>query len=92
MGWADMATVAPIAEPAALAAIRADDEEPWAHYALGCVYLFARRFDDSLAEFELALAAQSEFLAGAKVLRPDAVLLRPVGRRRRGRMVHFGMQ
>jgi tetratricopeptide (TPR) repeat protein len=61
MGWADMATVAPIAERAALAAIRADDEDPWAHYALGCVYLFARRFDDSLAEFELALRLNPNF-------------------------------
>jgi hypothetical protein len=51
MGWADMATVAPIAERAALVAIQADGEDPWAHYALGCTYLFARRFDDSLAEF-----------------------------------------
>jgi TolB-like protein len=61
MGWADMATVAPIAERAALAAIRADGEDPWAHYALGCVNLFARRFDDSLAEFELALRLNPNF-------------------------------
>ena len=61
MGWADMATVAPIAERAALAAIRADSEDPWAHHALGCVYLFARRFDNSLAEFELALRLNPNF-------------------------------
>jgi tetratricopeptide (TPR) repeat protein len=61
MGWADMATVAPIAERAALAAILADSEDPWAHFALGCVYLFARRFDDSLAEFELALRLNPNF-------------------------------
>jgi len=61
MGWADMATIVPIAERAALAAIRADSEDPWAHYALGCVYLFPRRFDDSLAEFELALRLNSNF-------------------------------
>jgi len=30
MGWADMATIVPIAERAALAAIRADGEDPWA--------------------------------------------------------------
>ena len=52
MGWADTAVVAPIAERAALAAIRADSEDPWAHHALGCTHLFARRFDDALAEFE----------------------------------------
>jgi TolB-like protein len=61
MGWADMATVAPIAEHAALAAILADGEDPWAHHALGCVYLYARRFDDSLAEFELALRLNPNF-------------------------------
>jgi TolB-like protein len=61
MGWADMATVVPIAERAALAAIRADSEDPWAHHALGSVYLFSRRFDDSLAEFELALRLNPNF-------------------------------
>ena len=55
MGWADMAESVPIAERAALAAIQADSEDSWAHFALGNVYLFARRFEDSLAEFELAL-------------------------------------
>jgi TolB-like protein len=61
MGWADMAAVAPVAERAAHAAILADGEDPWAHFALGCVYLFARRFDDSLAEFELALRLNPNF-------------------------------
>ena len=82
MGWADMATAVPIAERAALAAIRADSEDPWAHYALGSVYLFTRRFDDSLAEFELALRLNPEFLAGARLLRIDAVILRALGGRR----------
>ena len=61
MGWADMATVVPVAERAALAAILADSEDPWAHHALGSVYLFTRRFDDSLAEFELALRLNPNF-------------------------------
>jgi TolB-like protein/Tfp pilus assembly protein PilF len=61
MGWADRATAVPIAERAALAAIQADSEDPWAHHALGCVYLFTRRFDDSLAEFELALRLNPNF-------------------------------
>ncbi len=61
MGWADMAGVAPIAERAALAAIHADSEDPWAHYAFGCVYLFSRRIDDALAEFELALSLNPNF-------------------------------
>jgi tetratricopeptide (TPR) repeat protein len=61
MGWEDMETAVPIAERAALAAIRADSEDPWAHHALGCVYLFTRRFEDSLAEFELALRLNPNF-------------------------------
>ncbi len=61
MGWEDMTAAAPIAERAAAAAILADSEDPWAHHALGCVYLFARRFDDSLAEFELALQLNPNF-------------------------------
>jgi TolB-like protein len=61
VGWEDVATAVRIAESAAQAAIRADSEDPWAHYALGCVYLFARRFDDSRAEFELALRLNPNF-------------------------------
>jgi TolB-like protein len=61
MGWADMAASAPIAERSALAAILVDSEDPWAHHALGCAHLFTRRFDDSLAEFELALRLNPNF-------------------------------
>ena len=61
MGWEDMAVSARIAERAALAAIRSDSEDPWAHHALGCVYLFTRHFDDSLAEFDLALRLNPNF-------------------------------
>jgi TolB-like protein len=61
MGWEDMAAVAPIAERAAHTAILADGEDPWAHHALGSVYLFKRRFDDSLAEFEMALRLNPNF-------------------------------
>jgi TolB-like protein/Tfp pilus assembly protein PilF len=61
MGWADMASASKLAKSAALAAIRADAEDPWAHNALGHVYLFARRFDDSLAEFEAALRLNPNF-------------------------------
>ena len=61
MGWEDMTVTAPIAERAASAAIRADSEDPWAHFALGYVHLHARRFEDSLAEFELALQLNPNF-------------------------------
>jgi TolB-like protein len=56
MGWADMAATVPVAERAALAAVEADREDAWAHLGLAYTYLFRRRFDDALAEFELALA------------------------------------
>jgi TolB-like protein/cytochrome c-type biogenesis protein CcmH/NrfG len=61
MGWQDMSKTVPVAERAALAAIRADSEDAWAHYALASVYLFHRRFDDSIAEFELALRLNPSF-------------------------------
>jgi TolB-like protein/cytochrome c-type biogenesis protein CcmH/NrfG len=61
MGWEGMAAATPVAERAALLAIRSDGEDPWAHHALACVYLFTRRFDDSLAEFELALRLNPNF-------------------------------
>jgi TolB-like protein/DNA-binding winged helix-turn-helix (wHTH) protein/Tfp pilus assembly protein PilF len=61
MGWTEMSNAVPTAERAALAAIRADSEDAWAHYALASVYLFYRRFDDCLAEFELALQLNPSF-------------------------------
>ena len=61
MGWMDLAAAMPLAERAALSAISCDSEDPWAHNALGHVYLFARRFDDSLAEFETALSLNPNF-------------------------------
>jgi TolB-like protein len=61
MGWEDMASAMPIAERAAAVAILSDSEDPWAHLALGNVYLFARRFDDSLAELEWALRLNPNF-------------------------------
>jgi tetratricopeptide (TPR) repeat protein len=60
MGWMDTAGV-PMAERAALAAVQADSEDAWAHYAMGHVSMFARHFDDSLAEFELALRLNPNF-------------------------------
>ncbi|MEO8316727.1 MAG: winged helix-turn-helix domain-containing tetratricopeptide repeat protein [Bradyrhizobium sp.] len=61
LGWTDIATSAPVAERAALAAIAADSEDAWAHTALGSVYFSTRRLDDSLAEFELALQLNPNF-------------------------------
>lgn len=61
LGWTDIATAAPAAEEAALAAIAADNEDAWAHTALGSVYFSTRRLDDALAEFELAQQLNPNF-------------------------------
>jgi TolB-like protein len=61
MGWTDLAKAVQIAEHAALAAVQADSADPWAHHALGGVYLITRRFDSSLAEFETALRLNPNF-------------------------------
>jgi TolB-like protein/cytochrome c-type biogenesis protein CcmH/NrfG len=61
MGWADMEATVPIAERAALAAVEADREDAFAHHGLAYAYLFRRRFDDALAEFELALRLNPNF-------------------------------
>jgi TolB-like protein/cytochrome c-type biogenesis protein CcmH/NrfG len=61
MGWEDMALAIPIAERASLAAIHANSEDAWAHFGLAGVYLHRRRFDDCLAEFELALRLNPSF-------------------------------
>jgi adenylate cyclase len=64
LGWRDMASAVREAERDAMAAIRVDGEDPWAHLALGFVRLLARRFDDALAELELALRLNPNFSLG----------------------------
>jgi TolB-like protein/cytochrome c-type biogenesis protein CcmH/NrfG len=61
MGWEDRTISVPVAERAALAAIRADSEDPWAHIALAGVYVYVGRFEDALAEFEQALSLNPNF-------------------------------
>lgn len=61
LGWADLAAVAPVAEAAALAAVRCDHEDAWAHAALGSVCFSTRRLSDALSEFEQALALNPNF-------------------------------
>ncbi|MGT2440484.1 winged helix-turn-helix domain-containing protein [Bradyrhizobium betae] len=61
LGWAELAAVAPVAEAAALAAVRCDHEDAWAHAALGSVCFSTRRLADALSEFEQALALNPNF-------------------------------
>ena len=63
----------------------------WAHFALGGVYLLTRRFDDCLAEFELALQINPSF-SPARGYYGVAGLLRPVGRRRPRRPSRFKIE
>jgi len=58
LGWAELPANA---EQLALAAIRADREDPWAHCALGSVCLLTRRHEDALAEYDLALELNPNF-------------------------------
>jgi TolB-like protein len=60
MGWVAFKRAAPVAERAALAAIRIDSEDARAHVALGSCY-FSTRLDDALAECELALQLNPNF-------------------------------
>src|SRR5207244_5065354 len=51
----------PAAERNALAAVRADGEDPWAHLALACAYGYRGRLEDSHAAFEQALRLNPNF-------------------------------
>jgi TolB-like protein/Tfp pilus assembly protein PilF len=61
MGWEVAASVAPIAERTALAAVRADEEDPWAHLALAMAYSHTGSIEDTLAEYEMALRLNPNF-------------------------------
>lgn len=61
LGWAELAAVAPVAEAAALAAVRGDHEDAWAHAALGSVCFSTGRLADALSEFERALTLNPNF-------------------------------
>jgi TolB-like protein/cytochrome c-type biogenesis protein CcmH/NrfG len=63
MGWEEAATATPIAARAAMAAVRADGEDPWAYLALGCVYPRLGRMADALEAFETALRLNPNFAA-----------------------------
>jgi TolB-like protein/Tfp pilus assembly protein PilF len=61
LGWAALAEVAPIAERAAVSAVKLDYEDAWSHAALGSVYFSTRRLADALSEFETALQLNPNF-------------------------------
>ena len=59
--WEERATAAPLAEREALAAVRADSDDPWARFAMAGVHRNWRRFEESLAEYESALSLNPNF-------------------------------
>jgi TolB-like protein len=61
MGWEDVAAATTITERAALVALRADQEDPWAHLALACAHAYRGRIDSALASFEAALRLNPNF-------------------------------
>jgi tetratricopeptide (TPR) repeat protein len=61
IGWQEPAAAAQAAEPAALAAVRADGEDAWAHLGLAGVHTLRGRFEDALAALELSLRLNPNF-------------------------------
>ena len=61
LGWEDRSISVPAAERAALAAIRADSDDPWAHLAMAGIYRYGGRLEDALAECEAALYINPNF-------------------------------
>jgi TolB-like protein/cytochrome c-type biogenesis protein CcmH/NrfG len=61
MGWQDSEAVMARAERAALAAVRIDDEDPWAHLAVAFVNARLGRIADSLGAFETTLRLNPSF-------------------------------
>jgi TolB-like protein/Tfp pilus assembly protein PilF len=61
MGWEAAASVLPMAERTALAAVRADEGDPWAHLALAMVCSYKASIADTLAEYETALRLNPNF-------------------------------
>jgi tetratricopeptide (TPR) repeat protein len=61
MGWEEAAIGVPEAQRAAIAAVAADSEDPWAHFGLATAYVNMGRYEDSLAEFELVLRLNPNF-------------------------------
>ena len=61
LGWEDRSISVPAAERAALAAIRADSDDPWAHLAMAGIHRHFGRLEDALAEYESSLSLNPNF-------------------------------
>ena len=81
MGWEDTATATAITERAALAAVRADPDDPWAHLALAFGHAYRGRIDGALDSFETALRLNPNFSLAQGCL---GLVLSWIGRAREG--------
>ncbi len=84
LGWEDAQAAAQFAERAALTAVRADGDDPWAHSGT-CHRLFATRAAGGfLAAFETTLKLNPSFSL-ARPVTPDPVMERALARSHRSR-------
>lgn len=56
------------AEVIGMRAVALDDRDPWAHWALGLVYLYMRRHDEAISQAQRAIALNPNFAAGHVIL------------------------
>ncbi len=61
IGWQAQAAALAAAEPVALAAVRADGEDAWAHLGLAGVHILRGHFEDALAALETSLRLNPNF-------------------------------
>ena len=61
VGWADAGAAIGSARESAMAAVRLDGDEPWAHLALGYVHRQRGETELAIAEYEKALALNASF-------------------------------
>ena len=62
MGWGENPTaLIPEAETMARRAIALDDQDPWAHLVMSCIYGYQRRSDDAIDELHQALHINPNF-------------------------------
>ena len=65
MGWGEDPTrLIPKAESSGRRALVLDDQDPWAHLVMACVYGYRRRHEDAVDEIRQALALNPNFSLG----------------------------
>ena len=68
MGWSRLTDALEPAKKAARAAMNLDPDDPWAHLALGYIYMVTRRFQEAIAALQEAVRRNPSFALGHAVL------------------------